>query len=54
VLHSGTRHSSSGPRRTLQFTFAASEHRSRFMSTEAAPDPTWSAAERRLVDRPKR
>lgn len=49
VLHSGTRHASSGPRRTLQFTFAAVEHRNRFMSTEEAPDSTWSEAELRLI-----
>jgi len=49
VLHSGTRHASSGPRRTLQFSFAAAEHRNRFVSTEEAPDATWSEAERRLV-----
>jgi ectoine hydroxylase-related dioxygenase (phytanoyl-CoA dioxygenase family) len=51
VLHSGTRHASSGPRRTLQYSFAALEHRGRYASTEAAPDPTWSEAERRLVGR---
>jgi hypothetical protein len=49
VLHSGTRHASNGPRRTLQYTFAAIEHRARFMSTEEAPDASWSDAERRLV-----
>jgi ectoine hydroxylase-related dioxygenase (phytanoyl-CoA dioxygenase family) len=49
LLHSGTRHASSGPRRTLQYTFAAAEHSHRFMSTEAEPDATWSDAERRLV-----
>lgn len=49
VLHSGTRHASSGPRRSLQYTFAAVEHRGRFMSTEERPDASWSEAERRLV-----
>lgn len=49
VLHSGTRHASSGPRRTLQSSFAALEHRGRFLSTEEPPDATWSEAERRLV-----
>jgi ectoine hydroxylase-related dioxygenase (phytanoyl-CoA dioxygenase family) len=37
LLHSGTRHRSSGPRRTVQCAYAAVEHRRRFPASQAAP-----------------